>query len=226
MAQRDYRSDLERNANTDAYSRKGQGLKPITGPGTKLAQLKRLRPLFDNLGSIGTGVKFEAALPENLLGAIDGVVHLTDPDVAELLQRIDDPGPDDEQMAKRVIKLKRTQFPNSPLTELMTYDYFTQSNIQFAYQVPLNGGRQSLAGQVLDFATFDGGFATGIAIQGDYWHSRPDVAQSDEADRISGLGQLVNGQPLKKYLAVWEKDLYRDYKKVLNLAVAGQELSK
>lgn len=224
MAQRDYRSDLERHANTDAYSRKGQGLKPIGGTGTKLKQTKRLTPLFDKLGSIGTGVKFLAVLPNDLLGAIDGVVHLSDPDVAELLQRIDTPGPADEQMAKRVIKLKRTQFPNSPLTELMTYDYFTQINVAFAYQVPLNGGRQSLAGQVLDFATFNGGFATGIAIQGDYWHSRPDVAQSDEADRISGLGQLVNGQPLRKYLAVWERNLYKNYKKVLDLALTGQEV--
>lgn len=225
--QRDWRTDLERNAITDAYAKKGQGLKPLGGPGTKLKQIKRLDTFADKLGSIGGGIKFEKVLPDALLGAIDGTVDLSDPDVVELLQRIDSPGPEDEAMAKRVVKLKRSQFGNSPYTELMAYDWFTQRNIGFMYQVPLNGGRSSLAGQVLDFAIFPaGGSATAIAIQGDYWHSRPDVAASDELDKISGLGQLVNGRPINKYLSVWESALYKNRNRVLDFAVAGIEIGR
>src|SRR5436309_3352493 len=142
MAKRDWRTDLERNATTDAYAKRGQGLKPLGSVG-KLKGLLPLRSPVDRLGSIGGGIKFEEVLPDALLGAIDGVVHLDDPDVQEVLQRIDSQKPADVAMAKRVVGLKRTQFHNAPYTELIAYDWFTQKGIQFAYQVPLNGGRQT-----------------------------------------------------------------------------------
>ena len=130
MAKRDWRTDQQKNAITDAYAKKGQGLKPLGSLG-HLAGLLPLKSPVDKLGSLGGGIKFEAVLPDALLGAIDGVVHLEDPDVQALLQRIDSQSPEDVAMAKRVVNLKRTQFHNAPYTELMTYDWFTQKGINF-----------------------------------------------------------------------------------------------
>jgi len=124
------------------------------------------------------------------------------------------------------VKLKQTQFHNAPYTELMTYDWFTQKGIDFAYQVPLNGGRTTKLGQVLDFATFGGGQATAIPIQGDYWHSRPDVAGSDVLDKASAMGQYVNGYRIQQYAQVWESQLYKDRNQVLSLAMVGIELPR
>lgn len=222
---RDWRTDQQKNAITDAYDQRGQGLKPLGSLG-KLSGILAIKSPVDKLGSIGDGIKFEAVLPDNLLGAVDGVVHLDDPDVQEVLQRIDSQKPEDVAMAKRVVNLKRTQFHNAPYTELITHDWFTQKGVQFAYQVPLNGGRTTRAGQVLDFAVFGGGSVTALAVQGDYWHSKPAVAQSDELDKISGLGQYVNGQRITKYLGVWESRIYKDRDTVLTLAMVGIELPR
>jgi hypothetical protein len=216
--------DSKRTPNLDEYSRPGEGLKRLKQFG-RTKGLKALKGLHF-LGSIGDGIKFESVLPDAPLGAIDGTVHLEDPDVQELLQRIDSRTPEDVAMAKRVVNLKRTQFHNAPYTELMTYDWFTQKGVQFAYQVPLNGGRTTKLGQVLDFATFGGGYATALPINGDYWHSRPDVASSDVLDKQSAMGQYIDGFRVEKYAVVWESQLYKDRNTVLSLAIVGIELPR
>ncbi len=208
---------------TDVYAPGKDGLKPLKNLRQR-KRIKYLKPLYSNLASLGGGIKFLDTLPDPLLGAKDGVVHLDDPDVQELLARLDSRKPEDERMAQRVISLKRTRFGGSPLTELIAYDWFSRAGIPFDYQVPLNGGRRTQLGQVLDFVIYQGGEATGVAIQGQYWHSRPDVAASDEADKITALGQLVNGMSLTKYLAVWERRIYHERDKVFSLAVGGEEI--
>jgi hypothetical protein len=216
--------DSKRTPNLDEYSKPGQGLKELKPLGFAKA-LKGLKGLHF-LGSIGDGIKFEVLLPDALLGAVDGTVHLDDPDVQEILQRIDSHSPEDLAMAKRVVKLKRTQFHNAPYTELMMHDWFSQKGVDFAYQVPLNGGRTTKLGQVLDFAVFGGGYATAIPCQGDFWHSRPEVAASDVLDKASAMGQYINGFRVEKYAQVWESQLYRDRNTVLSLAIVGIELPR
>ncbi|MBA2682473.1 MAG: hypothetical protein H0U76_29285 [Ktedonobacteraceae bacterium] len=227
-AKRDWRTDLEKHAITDAYHKTGQGLKRMTRGATRLKAVGKGVAPIDKLGDIGGGIKFEAVLPKNLLGAVDGTVHLQDPDVAALLQRLDTVQPEDVAMAERVVAMKRSggQFANAPYTELMAHDWFTQKGIQFAYQVPLDGGRTSKLGQVVDFVTFGGGHATAIPVDGNYWHSRPDVAASDVLDHASTIGQYVNGQRITRNVPVWESRLYKDRNQVLSLAIVGVELPK
>lgn len=215
--------DSKRTPNLDEYSKPGEGLKKLKQFGrTKgLAKLKGLH----FLGSIGDGIKFESVLPDALLGAVDGTVHLEDPDVQEILQRIDSHTPEDMAMAKRVVKLKRTaEYHHSPYTELMALDWWQQNDVQYAYQVPLNGGRTTKLGQVLDFAIFTGGHATAIPIQGNYWHTRPDVAASDVLDKASAMGQYVNGFRIEGYVNVWERQIYKDRNTVFRYAMAGIDM--
>lgn len=218
-----YASDNKRPANNDAYSQHGKGLKPLKSLNMG-ARLKPLKKLYDDMGSIGGGIKFEAELPDALLGALDGVVHLDDPDVQELLARLDTKTPEDEAMAKRVVKLKRTQFSNAPYTELIVYDWLTQKGISFDYQVPLGGGRATKFGQVLDFALYTGGEVTAMPVQGDYWHERAEVAASDEMDKIQALASYIKGQRVKNYIPVWERRLYKNRNEVLNFALANVDL--
>lgn len=207
----------------DEYSKNQDGLKRMKRVGT-LTHIKHMRPAFKSMDGIGGAIRFSSTLPDVLLGGIDGTVHLDDPDVQDVLSRLETHTQEDVQMAKRVVKLKRTQFHNAPYTELIAYDWLTQQGAQFAYQVPLNGGRSTQFGQVLDFALFTGGYAIAAPVQGDYWHSRPDVAASDELDKISAMGQDVNGYRIEKYVTVWERQIYKDRTMVLSFALAGLEL--
>jgi hypothetical protein len=207
----------------DEYSKNQDGLKRMKRVGT-LTHIKHMKPAFKSMAGIGGAIRFSSTLPDVLLGGIDGTVHLDDPDVQDVLSRLETHTQEDVQMAKRVVKLKRTQYHNAPYTELITYDWLTQNGAQFAFQVPLNGGRSSQFGQVLDFALFTGGYAIAVPVQGDYWHSRPDVAASDELDMLSAMGQDVNGYRIEKYVTVWERQIYKDRTMVLSFALAGLEL--
>lgn len=211
--------------NNDTYAPGQDGLKPLK----RLYQhrnLKHLKGLNKGLRSLGGPIKFIEKLPDALLGAIDGVVHLDDPDVQDLLSRLDTRSQADEQMARRVVNLKRTKFTGAPYTELIVYDWFTRNGTQFDYQVPLNGGRKTMYGQVLDFAFYTGGTATAMPVQGDYWHSRPAISASDQLDKLMALGQLVNGYRIEKYVPVWEHWLYKDRNQVLSYALANVELPR
>lgn len=207
----------------DEYSKNQDGLKRMKRVGT-LTHIKHMKPAFKSMAGIGGAIRFSSTLPDVLLGGIDGTVHLDDPDVQDVLSRLETHTQEDVQMAKRVVKLKRTQFHSAPFTELMTFDWATQMGISFQYQVPLDGGRSSKFGQVLDFAFFTGGYAIAAPVQGDYWHSRPDVAASDELDKLSVLGQDINGMRVEKYVPIWERQLYKDRTMVLSFALAGLEL--
>lgn len=218
-----YAIDDNRAANNDAYAKYGEGLKPLKSVG-RGARLKPLKKLFDDMGPIGGGIKFNAELPDALLGAIDGVVHLDDPNVQELLSRLDTKTPEDEAMAKRVVQLKNTQFTNAPYTELIVYDWLTQKGISFDYQVPLGGGRTTKFGQVLDFAVYGGGDVSAWPVQGDYWHERAEVKASDEMDKIQALASYIKGQRVKNYTPIWERRLYKNRNEVLSYALANVDM--
>jgi hypothetical protein len=207
----------------DVYAPGKDGLKPLKDLRSK-KRIKYLKPLFSNMAALGGPIKFLSTLPDPLLGAKDGVVHLDDPDVIDLLSRLDTRTPEDEKMAQRVVAMKRTRFPGAPYTELMVYDWFSRNGVQFDYQVPLGGGRSTKLGQVLDFAVYSGGSAIAIPVQGQYWHSKADVAASDELDKLSALGQLVNGFRIDYYIPIWERRLYSDRKTVISSALGNIDL--
>ena len=127
-------------------------------------------------------------------------------------------------MVKRVVQLKNTRFQGSPFTELIVYDWFTRNGVQFDYQVPIAGGRQTKLGQVLDFAVYSGGSAMALPVQGQYWHTKPDVAASDELDKLAAMGQYVNGFRIDRYVPIWENRLYKDRNMVLSYALANVPL--
>lgn len=220
-----YALDNQQTKIADPYAARGQGLKPLKTLGKRKA-LKAMRPTYDGLGPIGGEIKFLTNIPEALMGAEDGVVHLDDPDVQELLGRLETNTSEDQAMARRVVDLKRKSYGNSPYTELIAYDWFTQRGQRFDYQVPLGGGRSTKFGQVLDFALYEGGEVTAMPVQGQYWHSLPAVASSDELDMLQAMASLIGGQRVTKYIPVWERWLYKDRDQVLTFALAGVALGQ
>lgn len=209
--------------NKDAYAPGHDGLKKLKNL-TRHKRIKYLKPLYKNMAALGGPIKFLDTLPDPLLGARDGVVRLDDPDVQELLSRLDTRTPEDEKMAQRVINLKRTKFPAAPYTELMVYDWFSRNGVQFDYQVPIGGGRSTKLGQVLDFAVYSGGSALAMPVQGQYWHSKADVAASDELDKLAALGQDVNGFRIDRYVPIWERRIYSDRSTVIKYALANIDM--
>lgn len=207
----------------DVYAPGQDGLKRLKDLRNR-KRIKYLKPLFSNMAALGGPIKFLSTLPDPLLGAKDGVVHLDDPDVIDLLSRLDTRSPEDERMAQRVVALKRTRFTGAPFTELMVFDWFTRNGVQFDYQVPLGGGRSTKLGQVLDFAVYSGGSAIACPVQGTYWHTKSDVAASDELDKLQALGQIVNGFRVDRYIPIWESRLYRDRQTVLTYALANIDM--
>jgi len=109
--------DQRSTKNRDEYSvknRRKDGLALLKRLG-KFGHIKHMRPAFPWLPGIGGAIRFESSLPDALLGAIDGVVHLDDPDVQEVLSRLDTNTQEDQQMAKRVVNLKRTAVSQQPV---------------------------------------------------------------------------------------------------------------
>ena len=53
--------------------------------------------------------------------------------------------------------------------EWRVYLALVRYKLQFAYQVPVRGGRQRRGGQVVDFVVYNP-FAVAVPVNGEYWH--------------------------------------------------------
>ena len=112
------------------------------------------------------------------------------------------------------------------LPELCAYAWLQRRGIMFEFQAPLLGGRQTSGGAMLDFLVMglssNGHYAW--RIQGEYWHTMPEVELKDfvQAARLKRL--KVGGIPIVEVVDLWENDIYDRYPEVFEQAEAGMGL--
>lgn len=63
-------------------------------------------------------------------------------------------------------------------------------------------------------------------VQGEYWHSLREVAESDATDKIRLLGTVFHGVRIDIVLDLWEQRIYKDRPEVFELALVGIELGR
>lgn len=181
-------------------------------------RLKALPPLYKKFPDV-KGIKFEDVLPSVVINAMDGTFDLTSPIIKEILDRVGNKA-SDYPMAVRVAKLMG-QYPNAPLTELITYDWLRASGFQFVYQAALFGGRASKSGILPDFLVEDGGEWNVWQSQGEYWHSYGQNQGQDASEKLRMIGQTVAGRRISKVINTWESDIYFKRPQVFLMALAG-----
>ena len=187
--------------------------------GYRLHRLKALKPApskFRNLPPI----KFHNLPIAEAFREGETAETLEDPEVMEAWERMGKKS-SDYRLAIRVIGMKRTKFPNAPLTELITYDWLHRTKVNFTYQGTLFGGRAFRGGILPDFVVQSGGSASAWQVQGEYWHSQKINQGKDTVTNQLLLGQVVDGVRITKVVQVWENDIYHKRPQVFNLALAG-----
>jgi len=191
-----------------------QGLREL-----KTRKLKKRRKKLKGLGPSNDRLP---ALPEPDLPAVR---NLEDPQVQYILGLLKSNTTADLKLARRCIQLKQTELPYATTPELITYIWLTDNQYDFAFQVPINGGRKLAGGQVVDFVV-NVGRVLAWPIDGNYWHSRADIAQRDNAARALLVGQWTRFGQIAAVVPIWESQIYRDREYAYQMALAGVELGK
>lgn len=134
----------------------------------------------------------------------------------------------DEQLAKRILKLKAKMYKHyqGTIPELIIMDWLDRKGYKYEFQMWLLGGRAMRGGQVVDFAVDVGNRVILLEPQ-TYWHTRPGAAQRDAGQRLALLGIEVWGKPTK-LVEAWERRLFDKNLReaVLMAAMNGVELGK
>lgn len=168
-----------------------------------LPGMRRKRRAEDNIGAL-----------EKLGESFD----LVDTELAEIERALGD-----RNRAKRVLKIKRTQYPNATLPELVCIEWLQRRSIEFLFQEGLLGGRLYKGGVVPDLIVYQGKDAVVWAVQGNYWHTRPGMEQRDTRAHHLILGLEVYGHRITAVVAVWERRILADTDSVLSAALLGIE---
>lgn len=112
------------------------------------------------------------------------------------------------------------------LPELCAYAWLNRRGIAFEFQTSLMGGRQTSGGAVIDFLVMglssNGHYVW--RIQGEYWHTMPEVELKDfvQAARLKRL--KVGGIPIVEVVDLWENDVYDRHREAFEQAEAGMGL--
>lgn len=126
----------------------------------------------------------------------------------------------DEQLARRVVKLQEEKHPYGTMPEMVFLDFLERRQISYKYQAALFGGYRQ-GGIVLDFLVR----GNAIAIQGIYWHNIPGRKVKDMSDKMRTIGTYFDGELIEKFTFVWESRLIDpDRERTMELALVGQEL--
>lgn len=190
----------------------GLKLLPASGLKKKRKKLKGLGPANDRL----------PALPDSNQPT---TLNLEDPAVLYILGLLKSNTTADLRLARRCVKLQQTELPYATTPELITYIWLTDNGFDFAFQVPINGGRKKPGGQVVDFIV-NVGRVLAWPIDGVYWHSRSEIAQRDNASRALLVGQWTKFGQIAALVPIWESAIYRDREYTYQMALAGIELGK
>lgn len=63
-----------------------------------------------------------------------------------------------------------------------------------------------------------------VLVQGQYWHTRTEVAESDAADKLKLLGVMFHGVQIEQVIEIWEQRIYKDRPEIFELMLVGIEL--
>ena len=130
----------------------------------------------------------------------------TEPDeVMSVVYRLCGTRDDTVRIAKTFLGLK-VQYPRGTLPELIFLMILKKLGVDYVYQEDVRGGRSIYGGLVVDF--FIPSIATACRIMGNYFHTRPDQVQRDEAQKTILLASVINGVQVQRVVDVWEMPLY------------------
>jgi len=136
--------------------------------------------------------------------------------LAEVARRIG------EKRARVVWKLRQSGIVGT-LPELCAYSWLDKRKIVFEFQSSVMGGRRISGGAVLDFLIY-GLSANGVLIwriQGEYWHTGPDVELKDRVQAARLRNLKIGGVPVVGVVDLWENAIYDDYPSVFQKAEMG-----
>jgi hypothetical protein len=133
--------------------------------------------------------------------------------------------PRDWKLAQRVATLMRT-YPNGTVPELVAMDWLNQMQIPFIYLAQIYGGHARKGGVEVDLLFEQGGVGVAWLVHGNYWHSRPEVSESDVGDKLRFLGATYHGIKIEKVVALWERKIYFCRPQVFEQGLAGIELGQ
>lgn len=150
--------------------------------------------------------------------------EITEPHVNEVWYRLGRK-PHDYKLARRVAGLMQI-YPDGTIPELVTLDWLEQEKISYTFQAWVYGGRSRKGGIVPDFVLEYGGLGMAWMIQGDYWHNRKEVAESDISDKLRLLGTQFHGVIIEKVLELWENKILHQRPQVFEFAIVGVELGE
>lgn len=184
-----------------------------------MANFKSL-PRLKGIPHYGEKKKKRLNRPDPIRG--DFIRDLRDPHVLEVYNRLGRQ-PRDWKLAQRVAALMK-DYPAGTIPELVTYDWLKQKDIQFTYQAFLYGGRSRKGGLLPDFVLQYGGVGLAFLVNGNYWHSRPEVATSDVADIIKLKGSWFHNILIEKVVVIWESQIIRSRPQVFEYALLGIEM--
>lgn len=125
--------------------------------------------------------------------------------------------------ARRMLTLKE-RFPQATLPELVTMDWLMRNGYTYEFQVPMLGGRSVKGGTVLDFVVYEGGNALAWAVQGEYFHTKRNIALRDKAQWERLLGMEIAGFRISAVVPLWEDDVYYKRPMIFYQALAGRGL--
>lgn len=154
-------------------------------------------------------------------------LNLDDPVVREIHNRMGGRSVD-WAVAKRVAGLKGALFKTyeGTIPELIVYDWLEQKKIPFSFQAFIYGGRSRKGGVIPDFLVWPGGRGLAWFVDTEYWHSKPEVAASDAADRVRLLGAVYDGIRIDAVVALWENQIYRNRPAIFEWAMMGVEMGR
>lgn len=176
-------------------------------------------PRVGKVGKVGLRSAVKASRGVKLAALTGGGVkqlNVMPEQLALIAQRIGD------RRARDVWKLKMKGVQGS-LPELCAYEWLEKRKLVFEFQTSLMGGRRVSGGAVMDFLIY-GLSANGIMcwrIQGEYWHTGPDVERKDFVQKARLRGLKIGGVPVVEVVDVWESDVYDRYPEVFVRAEAG-----
>lgn len=194
----------------------------MSTPGLKGLPTKRLKKRRKKLKGLGP---LDDRLPALKLDEKKATLNLEDPAVLYILDLLKSNTSADLRLARRCVKLKQTELPYATTPELITYIWLTDNGFDFAFQVPINGGRKRAGGQVVDFIV-NVGRVLAWPIDGVYWHSRSEIEQRDNAGRALLVGQWTRFGQIAAVIPIWDSMIYRDREYAYQMALAGIELGK
>jgi hypothetical protein len=154
-----------------------------------------------------------------LPAGLNTFIDVVDDEEQELARALND-----DRLARRIMRLKRGDYPYGTVPELIMLDFLMEKNERYKYQAQLFGGWRS-GGLVPDFVVSRGGTARALLINGNYWHKVPGKQEKDASDKLRLTGSFYDGEVISDVTIVWESRLMsHERRATMEQALQGVEM--